>query len=357
MDDNATMMSEIVEFEDVTNMNTTMTTESADLTTDKIGHENDKNRNALFVLTIVMMLSGCIGNLLVIGAVVAHKPLRVLHNTFIVNLAISDMAVSSAVNASGLTAILTDGKSLMNSPALCEFLGMVCITACISSVLNIAGISINRYVKICHSKIYHKIYNRRTVPWMVFLFWVFTFLIDFPSFGFIGWGRHAFSFKFMLCTYVQGYSTYGYTFFFFLVGFMAPWLASGVAYLKIFLFTRAASRNLQKSLEGQPQNKNKSKAGISETRILRATFTIWCMFLIMWSPYALTILFDRNHEWSAVVYAVAMTFAHGNSSINGIIYGVTNKQFRIGYWKILTCGRGCERGVKIESSGTKTSTA
>ena len=140
----------------------------------------ERINTALFVITILMMISGCVGNLLVIGAIVAHKPLRHLHNTFIVNLAVSDLLVSSAVNASGLWALVTDGEALLIRPVLCELVGIVCITACISSVLNIAGISINRYVKICHGRIYHKIYNRRTVPWIVFGLWLLCVLC-FPT--------------------------------------------------------------------------------------------------------------------------------------------------------------------------------
>ena len=179
-----------------------------------------------FIVTIIMMLSGTVGNILVISSVMTHRKLRVLSNTFIINLAISDMVVSLGVNLSGLLALKSDGNFLKSRPGLCEFFGSLCVVACFSSILNIAAIAINRYVKICHYKHYNKFFNKCTVPVMVIVFWIFCICLDFPNF--FEWGSHNFSPKFMLCTYDQRQGMYSYTLFFFLLGFMLPWILSGL---------------------------------------------------------------------------------------------------------------------------------
>ncbi len=312
-----------------------------------------RSASVVFVITITMIITGTIGNLLVIGSVMIHKKLRVLYNTFIVNLAISDLMVSTVVNASGLLAILTNGKFLYTRSALCEFFGSVCVTACFSSVMNIAAIAINRYVKICQYRYYDRIFNRRTVPMMVIVFWIFCFCVDLPNF--FRWGAHGFSPKFLLCSYDHRYGAFTYTLFFFAIGLGLSWNISGVAYLKIFLFTRKSNKNLRDSMSNSSGG-NAKPVGISELRIVRSTVTIWAMFLIMWIPYAFVILLDTGYHWPNGVYSFASMMAHFNSSVNSILYALTNKHFREGYWRLLTCGRlslGAKVGVENPSVSMK----
>ena len=46
-----------------------------------------------------MTVVGTVGNTLVIGAVLIHRKLRVLSNVFIVNLAVTDLIVSTGINS------------------------------------------------------------------------------------------------------------------------------------------------------------------------------------------------------------------------------------------------------------------
>ncbi len=311
-----------------------------------------RSASVVFVITIMMLITGVVGNLLVIGSVMIHKKLRVLSNTFIVNLAISDLMVSVGVNAFGLVAIQTNGEYLYTRPALCEFIGSVCITSCLSSVMNIAAIAINRYVKICQHRYYDRIYNRRTVPMMVIVLWIFAFCLDLSSF--FRKGAHGFSPKFLLCTYDHRYGAFTYTLFFFTIGFCLPWSVSGVAYLKIFLFTRKSNKNLRDSMSNSSGD-NAKPVGVSELRIVRSMVTIWATFLIMWIPYAFVILLDTDYLWPNGVYSFAGLMAHANSSVNSILYALTNKNFREGYWRLLTCGRialGAKVGVEDSSMST-----
>ena len=62
------------------------------------------------LLSFSLSVSGIIGNIMVIGAVLVHKRLRVLSNAFIVNLAVADLCVSFVVNTFHVTGILTKGK-------------------------------------------------------------------------------------------------------------------------------------------------------------------------------------------------------------------------------------------------------
>ena len=268
-----------------------------------------------------------------------YRKLRDLGNVFIVNLGVADFIVSSFINTFAIIALVTNGDYFMPTRLkLCEFIAAVCVITCVCSVWSIASISVNRYVRICHHNQYPIIYNKRTVPWIIAGLWFCCFLIDLPNIiG--GWGGHDFDNKLMMCTYDHGGADYGSTLFFIGLGFGWPWIVTVYAYLRIFLFVRKKRQALRKSQDGATRAVLGKRNGITnaDASLLRSTFTIFVLFFIMWSPYALIVLFDPPHKWPDEVYVVAGFFAHTNSSINSILYAVTNKNFRDGYLKIIRC--------------------
>ena len=115
-------------------------------------YANDTATNTWFLcISLALGLSGTLGNLLVIGSVLVHRPLRRLHNAFIVNLAVADLCVSALIQFATVDALLRLGATFWNRPALCDFFGFLCTTSCTCSLWSITAISINRYVCICHN--------------------------------------------------------------------------------------------------------------------------------------------------------------------------------------------------------------
>ena len=261
--------------------------------------------------------------------------------------------MSSLINAFTIVALVTKGTYFISRPGLCEFIAIMCVTTCVCSVWSIASISVNRYIKVCHHAMYSKIYNKRTVGVIVGGIWLCCFLVDLPNIiG--GWGNHGFDDKLMMCTYDHRMSHYSSTIFFVAFGYGVPWVVTVYAYIRIFYFVRQKRKALKISQQnGVIAQKDPSKLGISNTDIslLRSTFTIFVLFFVMWSPYTLIVLCDPPHVWPSEVYVIAGFFAHTNSSINSILYAVTNKNFREGYMKILKCFKNSK--IVPESSFSK----
>ena len=145
-------------------------------------------KNIVYLLiTVVVALTGTIGNLLVIGALMVHKRLRVLSNVFIGNLAVADLHVTAIVNPSIITAVLRP-NIFIKYPVLCEVLAVICLVTCLCSLWSMCAISLNRYIAICHRVSYPRIYNRVTVLCYVALMWIYTsspFLFtDYPLYFF-----------------------------------------------------------------------------------------------------------------------------------------------------------------------------
>ncbi|XP_072018180.1 melatonin receptor type 1A-like [Amphiura filiformis] len=292
--------------------------------------------NTYIALTIFLSLVGTAGNILVIFAVFTSKKLRVLQNVFIVNLAVADLLVTSLVNPFAVVGALDMGKLFYRLPALCEFLATLVVTSCGCSIWSIiSSVSLNRYFYICHRVIYTKIYNQRTVPFMVIGLWLIAFLIDLPNY--LGWGDHIFDTRNFFCTYDYAYNfsyTRGYVT---VLGFVVPVCILCYSYFRIFVVFRGSNRRIRKHVTN-PSSQNQEN---QDKRLLKTVGMICIVFMVMWAPYFITVIFglDSNFWWFFTATFMALT----NSSVNFLIYA-TDRNFRQAYsdlWKLYVCSCDC----------------
>ena len=117
----------------------------------------------------------------------------------------------------------------------------------------------------------------------------------------------------------------------------------------------------EKSGDGKSPKKNKlTSIDPADIRLLKSILTILIVFLMMWSPYAIIVVFDKNATWSRSLYVVAVVLAHLNSSANSVLYAATNKNFREGYAHLLSlffcsalfCCRRKKDGVASSSNSS-----
>ncbi|XP_054750642.2 melatonin receptor type 1A-like [Lytechinus pictus] len=295
----------------------------------------------LLVAYVTFALFGCIGNILVIGAVFVHHKLRVLSNTFLVNLAVADLSVSAVINGFGILGLI-NVRFFEDKPALCEIIGIVCVTSCCGSLWSLASIAINRYIAICHRDIYRRIYTRRTMPLHLILIWTVCFLADIPNL--FGMGDHEFDPVLLVCTFDYRES-YNYNIFLFILAFCLPMVFISFSYVKIFIYAKGISRelrNLQIDKDNEKSNKKHYKIRVTDRRLLRTIMMLVIFFSLMWAPFSLIVVIDRDTTFPPLVYILVASLSHTNSSINWLLYCATNKNFREGYrtfiCKICLCG-------------------
>ncbi|XP_030841027.1 melatonin receptor type 1A-like [Strongylocentrotus purpuratus] len=325
------------------------------------------------VWTTINAMIGTCGNIMIIAAVSLHHKLRNIGNVFIINLALADLGVSIVVNlASVVGSITNEAGFFFKHDWLCELVAVICIVTCSCSLWSIATIAFNRYVWICHWNNYHRIFNRRTVPLILLIVWGIAFLIDLPNI--LGWGVHEFDWKVMSCTGGMAF-VHSYALFFASTTFVLPLFIITYSYVGIFRFSHRASaaiRRMQESASIAPgvstvdhsrltvrlpthatkcgaarqlstahtaQNRfNRGAlrgASASDLRLARSIFIIVIMYLVMWLPFSMTILFDTQKVANRNIYLFTFTLAHMNSSVNCVIYGATNQNFRRGYIRFL----------------------
>ncbi len=278
---------------------------------------------AYLLVTVSASCLGTFGNLLVLGALFVHKRLRVLSNVFVGNLAIADLCVSVIINPFSIVGVLR-GDFFIRYPAICSTIGALCIINCSCSIWSIASISLNRYVAICHRLTYHRIYNRKTIPFIVSSLWVWCFLLDLPNF--LGWGKHAFDTKAYYCAYDYT-DNYGYTLYLISFGFSTPMILVSYCYVRIFLFAKKSKQRLKNLTKSDGRSQIKT----TDLRLLKSIGSIWIMFMLMWTPYATIVIFDFKGNWPQWFFVLSICLAHTNSSINSALYAATNRNFREGY--------------------------
>ncbi|XP_064621102.1 melatonin receptor type 1B-B-like [Lineus longissimus] len=292
------------------------------------------------VVIVLATLLGTIGNILVIGAVLSNKVLRTEGNCFILNLAIADISVSCFVDPMSIVGVIKGEAFFHYQPILCELIASVCLTACFCSLLSIGAISLNRYIHICHHNNYAAIYTKRNTILMCLGLWVLSFMLEMPNF--FGWGDHVYDQKTLNCVWDRS-ADFSYTMFFSCAGVLFPLVIISVCYYKIYAcVVRSKSRVAAASAAAASQVKNdfdRTKDKRESIRLSRTLFVIFVVFAVCWSPYAIIVAADINDAWPREVHLYSILLAHSNSSLNSLVYGITNRQFRRGYRKFLRMDR------------------
>ena len=78
----------------------------------------------------------------------------------------------------------------------------------------------------------------------------------------------------------------------------------------------------------QQQQKKKSRAWQETIRSCRSLLVVFLAFCVCWLPYAVMIAVDLNDQLPMPVHLWVTWLAHLHSSINWIIYLITNSSFR-----------------------------
>ena len=309
-------------------------------------------------VTLAVAALGIIGNSLVIGAILAHKRLRVLSNTFIVNLAVADLLVAGVIHP--FTALgITRGKDFFyqkdsdESTDFCEFLSSFCVISCTTSVFSIAMVAINRYTYICHHQSYSKIYTRRTVPFIIVGMWLFGVLVDIPLF--FGFGKHEFHTRAATCIFDTTHV--GYKLYFVFIGILVPIGIISYSYTRIVWFVVKARRFRNRI--GNEATTISSKAQTvrpADVKLLKTVAAIGFLGVLIYTPLSITLLFDYG-QVPKKVWMFSTGLMHSYSCINWCVYGLTNNNFRRGYVLIFRkylCRRLMEQPEESVDGSTET---
>ncbi|XP_076306280.1 G-protein coupled receptor moody-like [Tachypleus tridentatus] len=299
---------------------------------------------------IVSIIVGLSGNLLTIVALLRCPRVRSATAAFIISLCVADFlfcALNLPFSASRFI-----HQKWIHGDILCVMFPFMRYVNVGLSLMSITAITINRYILIVHQRMYEKIYRKCYIAIMIAAIWLFSFAMLLPTL--IGvWGRFGYDKKILNCSIltVNGKSSKTFLFIF---GFLIPCVTIIVCYARIFwvLKTSASRVRAYSNSETKEQKKNRdAKKRKEEWRVTRMVLIIFCSFLVCYLPITIVKVADKQAKYPAL-HIVGYILIYISASINPIIYGVTNKQYRQAYETVLMCRRPRSLSVSANVSNT-----
>ena len=211
------------------------------------------NQQVYLWFTVIVLIIGFGGNILVLVAFGLYKKLRSLGSIFIVNTAASDICVGVLGDLFIVVGIATGGDYLVNNENLCVLSSYFCAAVCIVSVWSIAAAAFNGYVRVCHHQVYSKIYTPVSVGIMLVAIWAAGILILLPTL--FGWGGHYYDPVLMFCI-PSNTASMSYTYFFVFTGWICPLIVIVYSFARIIMTVRTSSQNLKKDKKGAKGRNN-----------------------------------------------------------------------------------------------------
>ena len=250
-------------------------------------------------------------------------------------------------------AAMVAGKEYFDARhGLCDFVSAICIVLCVNALLSIGAISFNRYVHICHTAYYERIFSKRNNAIMIAAFWTLGVAITTPLF--FGWGAHVFDGKSLECVWDRT-SHLSYTLFFVICIVLTPVIIISFSFIGIYRHVTNSKKRLAAFNEKNGAKKDGGKEEKSSRKLARTLFAIFMLFVACWMPYSVLMVVDFGDTAPHEIYLFAVQLAHLHSSLNFVMYAITNGQMRKAYRQtlltIFPCCR-CLRNNRVGADDT-----
>uniref|UniRef100_A0A8B9H8M3 Neuropeptide FF receptor 1 n=1 Tax=Astyanax mexicanus TaxID=7994 RepID=A0A8B9H8M3_ASTMX len=297
----------------------------------------------VFILAYILIFFLCmVGNLLVCFIVLKNKQMRTVTNIFILNLAISDLLVGIFCLPITLADNLVTGWPF--DEVTCKMSGLIQGASVSASVFTLVAIAVERFRCIVYP-FQQKLTLRQAIITIAFI-WALAIIIMCPSAVTLTVSHDAFHFMvdrdnatYPLYTCWEAWPDQSmrkiYTMVLFSHIYLAPVTLIVIMYTRIALklFKSPASiRDAQAEDEGRRVYRRK-------IRVVNMLLIVALLFTVSWLPlWIIILLTDYGNMSSSQLNVIAVyifPFAHWlaffNSSINPIVYGYFNENFRRGF--------------------------
>ena len=274
---------------------------------------NHKPKIISIVFLIILMVLCIAGNVLVLVAFIMYRRLRVITHYYIVSLAVSDLIVGLISMPIWLSFELTGFKELpdwIDDIQMTQVMEFIDILSCVSSIVNLAAISIDRFFGIV-TPLKHKAWmTEKSAILFIISCWIYSAVIAGTK----------------LAPQFEDYIIFNFT-----AGFALPLLIICSSYAFIFIQVRRhANRKISNQISKQ-------------WTLARTISVVVSLFLICWTPFFLIVLMYQyclsctffEQPWFEYIPGIIKTLHYFNSCCNPFIYGVFNVNFRSAYKGIL----------------------
>uniref|UniRef100_A0A8C4X3C9 G-protein coupled receptors family 1 profile domain-containing protein n=1 Tax=Erpetoichthys calabaricus TaxID=27687 RepID=A0A8C4X3C9_ERPCA len=279
--------------------------------------------SSLVLLVILFTVSG---NSLVIISIAHFKQLHTPTNFLTLSLAVADFLLGGLVMPP--SAIRTVEKCWYFGDIFCIFHSSIDLLLCITSILHLFFISIDRYYAICHPFKYKSKFTVVLIKKMIFLCWslaaVYGFAMIFAEFNIKPKDSIHDKNNYCVgsCNVIQNEVS---TRISSIISFYIPGSIMIVIYVKIYMVATKQAKSLRQTIEHRNEDSRKREAKAAKTLAI-----IVGVFLCCWSPsfFCITINPAIHFSIPSLLLEIVYWFSYTNSTFNPFIYAFFYKWFR-----------------------------
>lgn len=329
---------------------------------------------------VVMMVVGALANGVICHCILKHSSLRTVTNIFIMNLATTDFLLCVFCMPFALISCILD--EWVFGDLMCRVEGFLLSMLCISSILTLVLIAIDRYMAIKHPLKYCTHLTNSISVFMLTTIWCYAAICSMlPA---LGWGSgYVYVKEENICRPEFGTPSKdnGFTSFLFTSAFAVPFSILAFLYLSILWTARKQFRQVHvakdiiqvkpniesskntstkrtilpevdntctdfTSTTNTTSSQNRKHRRKSKTRGFKILLLIVAVFILCWAPHFVLIFYSSiaHVKIPLEVKVITTWLAFLNSTMNPFLYGFLNGKFRSGLkrflgYKILCCWR------------------
>ncbi|XP_047438572.1 adenosine receptor A1-like [Mugil cephalus] len=294
---------------------------------------------------VLIAVSCCLGNLLVILALWVSKNIKQPTFCLIVSLAVADFMVGCVAIP---MAVVVDGR-VQTSFNNCLFICCVVVLLTLVSVLTLLAIAVDRFLRVYIPLRYKRTVTQRHSFLVVAVCWLVATPLSFAPM--LGWYNHtnlSQSNSTIVCQFVSVIPMSYLVYFSFFLCTLTPLLVMTVLYSYIFCSIHG---NLREKTGNRAQNQNRSRKYLRKEKQLAGSLClVLVLFALSWLPLHIMnciVYFGSPTDVPGTAFYVGILLSHANSAVNPVVYAFKIRKIKAAYVDIWRRHGPCTAGNQI----------